>query len=76
MGRETYHIESSGAALQITFQTKGGCCLGMRHIMGCRRKSVWDRTGLIMGCLGEEPKAGQGRGLGDLGRNKSGKREG
>lgn len=70
--RETHLDESSRAALQITFWTKGllprgGTCCGMQG------KS--SRTGL-MGSLGQEPKAGQGSGLGDFGRNKSGKIEG
>jgi len=46
------------------------------HITGCEEKAVPDHTGLIMGCLGEEPKVEKGRGLGDLGRDKSGKTEG
>jgi len=44
--------------------------------MRYRGKAIWDHTGLFMGCLGEEPKAGQGRGLDDFGRKKSGKIEG
>jgi len=34
-------------------------------------KEVLDHKGLIMGRLGEEPKAGQGRELCDFERNKS-----
>lgn len=30
-------------------------------VQGCRRKAVWDHTGLTPGCLGEEPKAGKRR---------------
>jgi len=52
---ENHLNESSRAPLSITFWTKG-CCLGVQHIMECRGKAVWDCTGLIIGCLGEEPK--------------------
>lgn len=41
---------------------------------GLQGKPAWDPTGLITGCLGEEPKAGQRRSLGGLGRNKCGNR--
>lgn len=40
--------------------------------MGYRQKAVCDSIGLIMQCLGEEPKGGQGRGLGDLWKKRSG----
>ena len=43
--------------------------------MGCRGRTVWNCTGLIMRYLAKEPKVGQGRGLGDFERNKSGKIE-
>ena len=52
--RETHHEGSLGAALQITFWTKGGFCLRVGHIMGCRGKAVQDCTGLIMGYLGDD----------------------
>ena len=38
--------------------------------------AFWDRTGLLMGCLEEEPRAGKGVDLVDMGRNKHGKIEG
>lgn len=38
--------------------------------MGCRGKAVWDHTGFIIGCLGEEAKVGQGRGLSDVGEEQ------
>lgn len=51
-----------------------GYCLGVGHIVECWGKAA--HTGLLMGSLGLEPKAGQGRDLGDFGRNKNGKIEG
>lgn len=39
-------------------------------------KSSLGSDRLSMGCLGEKPKAGKGRNLGDLGRKKNGKIEG
>lgn len=35
-----------GSRYPVTSWTKGCCSLGVRHIMGCRAKAVWDRTGL------------------------------
>lgn len=43
--------------------------------MGCEGKAVLGHTGLIMGCLGEEPKVEKVKGSGDLGRHRSGKIE-
>lgn len=43
--------------------------------MGCRARAFGDCTGFIMGCSGEEPKAGQRKDLGDLGSNKCGIKE-
>lgn len=38
-----------------------------------REELLGNCTGLITGCLKEEPKVGKGRNLSDIGRNKSGK---
>lgn len=63
-------IKSSGATLRITCQTKHGMSKGVGHIMECRGREVHGCRELLMGYLGEEQKAGKGRGLGDLGKNK------
>lgn len=36
---ETHHHEPLGAALQVAFQTKGGCCLVGGHMMGCKGRA-------------------------------------
>lgn len=42
--------------------------------MGCIiGRAFWDCTRLIMGHLGQEPKAGKGRDQGDTGMSKCGK---
>jgi len=43
--------------------------------MGCMGNIVQDRTGLL-GCSGAEPKAGKGRGLGDMEEEKVQKKRG
>lgn len=58
--------QSPQSLCPVSRHTKGVAA----HSVGCRGKPVWDPTGLPMRCLGEEPKVGQGRSLGDLGRNK------
>lgn len=45
------------------------------RITGCRQRAFGDCTGLIMGCLGGESKAGKRMDLGDLERNNCGKIE-
>ena len=42
---------------------------GRGHIMGCRGPACWECTGLVLGSLGEEPKAEKVVDLDDLGRN-------
>lgn len=59
----THKDKLPGTALQITFQTN--CCLGVWHIMGCRRRAVLDYAGFITGCLREKPKVGKMNGLGE-----------
>lgn len=48
---------------------------GVGDITVCRGKAFGDCTGLTMGCLQEEPKAGTGTDLHDLARNKREKTE-
>lgn len=38
--------------------------------MRCMGRAFWDCTRVVRGRLGEEPKAGEGRDQGGLGRNK------
>jgi len=53
---------------QLSFWIEEGCCQGAHwRIQG---KSRHGRTGLVVGCLREEPKVWKRRGLGDLGRKK------
>lgn len=73
---ETHHNESS-EFLWITSWTKGGrgwklLPRGWTHY-GMKGKSIWEHTGVTPGRLGQEPKAGKERGLGDLWRNQCGK---
>lgn len=72
-----------GEDLWITSQTGGMgwgggevYYLGNMGHMGCRGRAFWDHTRVIMGCLREEAKAGEGSDLGGLGKNKYGKTEG
>ena len=70
---ENHHDES---ILEYLSDCWGLLPRGVEHNMGQRGREFWDCTGLIMGCLGEEPKARKEMDLGDLGRNECGKIEG
>lgn len=73
----THHHKPSGAAPEITFRVKVEFLpSSVGHGTECRRKIFWYCTGLIMRYLGEEPKEGKRKVLGDLGRNKCRKIEG
>ena len=74
---DTHHHKPSGAAFGITFWTKGEFLpSSVGHVIERRGKAFWDCTGLIMGYLGDQPKEGKGKDLGDLGRSKCRKIEG
>lgn len=66
----TYHHKSRRATLQSTLLTKTGQCQGF----GTHQWMQGDIR-LNIGWLAEEPKAEEEKHWGDLGRNKSGKRE-
>lgn len=52
------------------------CCLEVGRIIGFRGKADGDHMGLITGCYWEEAKAGQGKCLANLEKNKNVKIEG
>lgn len=68
---DTHHHEPWGAPPHITFQTKEIAPKGWDTLWGAGEKQFGIGQDL-MGYLWEEPKVGQERGFGDLGRNKMG----
>lgn len=63
---KTHQNERTGATFWSTFE--GVLPRGMGHIIRCTGRAFGACIRLIMGCSGEEPEAGKGMDLGDMGR--------